>query len=232
MPQLRPLDRWQQVLADYATSGVTVDDHVMAVLRPRLSIPMLATSAQLPRLPHGCSVAVAGMTIARQRPGTAKGTMFLLFEDEWGTVNLVVPGAVYERHRGLARAEPLLLARGRLERSPSGVLNVIVPSWPRWSASLRRPREGTRRRRSAARVSRLPGADRPSAGGGAGRRRDGGGHARRRTAHPELRLGPATVEPSSRVAPRRFRDRRNSQCRGYGGARRCLSLALQVVCPA
>ncbi len=131
-PRLRPLDRWQQVLADYATSGVTVDDHVMAVLRPCLSIPsgadqiVLTTSAQLARLPHGCSVTVAGMVIARQRPGTAKGTMFLLFEDEWGTVNLIVPGAVYERHRGLARAEPLLLARGRLERAPSGVLNVLV----------------------------------------------------------------------------------------------------------
>ncbi|HXC45497.1 MAG TPA: DNA polymerase III subunit alpha [Solirubrobacteraceae bacterium] len=125
-PSLRPLDRWQRVLADYATSGVTVDDHVMAVLRPRLSIPMLATSAQLARLPHACSVAVAGMVIARQRPGTAKGTMFLLFEDEWGVINLIVPGGVYERHRALARAEPLLLARGRLERSPSGVLNVLV----------------------------------------------------------------------------------------------------------
>jgi error-prone DNA polymerase len=131
-PQLRSLDRWQRALADYATSGVTVDDHVMAILRPRLSIPSgagpvaLATSAQLPHLPHGSSVAVAGMVIARQRPGTAKGTMFLLFEDEWGTVNLIVPGGVYERHRPLARAEPLLLARGRLERAPSGVLNVLV----------------------------------------------------------------------------------------------------------
>ncbi len=125
-PRLRPLDRWQRVLADYATSDVTVSDHAMAVLRPRLSIPMLATSAQLARLPHGCSVAVAGMVIARQRPGTAKGTMFLLFEDEWGVVNLIVPGDVYERHRALARAEPLLLARGRLERAPSGVLNVLV----------------------------------------------------------------------------------------------------------
>ncbi len=159
-PHLRSLDRWQRVLADYATSGVTVDDHVMAVLRPRLSIPMLATSAQLSRLPHGCSVAVAGMTIARQRPGTAKGTMFLLFEDEWGTVNLVVSGAVYERHRALARAEPLLLARGRLERSPSGVLNVIVSEL----AALERflaPTEGGDAS-NAARVSRLPGADRPT----------------------------------------------------------------------
>jgi error-prone DNA polymerase len=124
-PRLRPLDRWEALLADYSTSGVTPDDHVMAVLRPRLSIPMLATSAQLPRMPNGCSVAVAGMVIARQRPGTAKGTMFLLFEDEWGTINLIVPGAVYERHRPLARAEPLLLARGRLERS-AGVVNVLI----------------------------------------------------------------------------------------------------------
>jgi error-prone DNA polymerase len=60
---------------------------------------------------------VAGLVIARQRPGTAHGTMFLLFEDEFGTINLIVPRAVYERHRLLARAEPLLLARGRLERS-------------------------------------------------------------------------------------------------------------------
>jgi error-prone DNA polymerase len=125
-PRLRPLDRWERLLADYATSGVTAEDHVMAVLRPRLSISMLATSAQLSRMPDGCSVAVAGMVIARQRPGTAKGTMFLLFEDEWGTVNLIVPGAVYERHRPLARAEPLLLARGRLERSATGVVNVLV----------------------------------------------------------------------------------------------------------
>ncbi len=130
-PILRPLDRWQRLLADYATSGVTAHDHAMAILRPRLSVPggagspMLATSAQLARMPDGCSVTVAGLVIARQRPGTAKGTMFLLFEDEWGTINLIVPKAVYESRRALARAEPLLLARGRLERR-EGVTNVLV----------------------------------------------------------------------------------------------------------
>jgi error-prone DNA polymerase len=124
-PQLRPLSRWQRLIADYATSEVTVGDHVMAVLRERLQIPMLATSAQLGRLPQGCSVNVAGLVIARQRPSTAGGTMFLLFEDEWGTANLIVPRVVYERYRLLARAEPLLLARGRLERA-EGVINVIV----------------------------------------------------------------------------------------------------------
>ena len=124
-PRLHPLGRWQRLIADYGTSGVAVGEHALAILRERLRIPMLATSAQLGRLPRGCSVAVAGLVIARQRPSTAKGTMFLLFEDEFGTINLVVPEAVYERHRLLARAEPLLLAKGRLERA-EGVVNVIV----------------------------------------------------------------------------------------------------------
>jgi error-prone DNA polymerase len=124
-PRLRSLGRWQRLIADYATSGVTIGDHAMAILRERLSVPMLATSAQLVRLPTGSAVAMAGLVIARQRPGTANGTMFLLLEDEFGTVNLIVPRRVYERHRHLARAEPLLLARARLERS-EGVVNLIV----------------------------------------------------------------------------------------------------------
>jgi error-prone DNA polymerase len=124
-PRLRALGRWQRLIADYSTSGVTVGDHAMAILRKRLTAPMLATSAQLIRLPSASAVAIAGLVIARQRPGTAKGTMFLLFEDEFGTVNLIVPRAVYEHHRYLARAEPLLLARGRVERT-EGVVNLLV----------------------------------------------------------------------------------------------------------
>jgi error-prone DNA polymerase len=123
-PGLRPLGRWQRLIADYSTSGVTISDHAMAILRKRLTVPMLATSAQLARLPSGGEVAVAGLVIARQRPGTAGGTMFLLFEDEFGTINLIVSKAVYERHRQLARAEPLLLARGRLERHQEQTLAV------------------------------------------------------------------------------------------------------------
>jgi error-prone DNA polymerase len=120
-PKLRRLGRWQRLIADYSTSGVTIGDHAMAILRERIDVPKLATSAQLTRLPSGCEVSLAGLVIARQRPGTANGTMFLLFEDEFGTVNLIVPRDVYERRRHLARAEPLLLARGRLERHQEGV---------------------------------------------------------------------------------------------------------------
>ncbi len=165
-PRLRPLSRWQRLIADYATAGVTVGDHVMAALRPRLTAHLLATSPQLARLPSGCAVSVAGLVIARQRPGTAKGTMFLLFEDEWGHVNLIVPRAVYERHRALARAESLLLARGRLERTAvervagleevPPVVNVVV----RELAALERHLAPAPEEESAAQaqVHRFPGA--------------------------------------------------------------------------
>jgi error-prone DNA polymerase len=154
-PRLRSLGRWQRLIADYATSGVTVGDHAMAILRERLHVPMLATSAQLARLPSGGAVAMAGLVIARQRPGTANGTMFLLFEDEWGTVNLVVPKAVYERHRYLARAEPLLLARGRVERS-EGVVNLIVRELAALERFVSGGVEGAEREAAAASVHRLP----------------------------------------------------------------------------
>jgi error-prone DNA polymerase len=159
-PRLRSLGRWQRLIADYATSGVTVGDHAMAILRGRLDVPMLATSAQLTRLPSGGAVAMAGLVIARQRPGTANGTMFLLFEDEWGTVNLVVPKAVYERHRYLARAEPLLLARGRVERS-EGVVNLIVRELAALERFVSGGVERAEREAATARVHRLPIPDQP-----------------------------------------------------------------------
>jgi error-prone DNA polymerase len=161
-PRLRSLGRWQRLIADYATSGVTVGDHAMAILRKRLDVPMLATSAQLERLPSGGAVAMAGLVIARQRPGTAKGTMFLLFEDEFGTVNLVVPKAVYERHRYLARAEPLLLARGRVERV-EGVVNLIVRELAALEQYVSGGVEGEGRDATGAPVHHLPVADRAQA---------------------------------------------------------------------
>ncbi|HSZ04567.1 MAG TPA: DNA polymerase III subunit alpha [Solirubrobacteraceae bacterium] len=164
-PALRPLGRWQRLIADYSTSGVTIGEHALAILRERLTVPMLATSAQLPRLPSGCQVAVAGLVIARQRPGTAKGTMFLLFEDEFGTVNLIVPKTVYERHRHLARAEPLLLARGALERA-QGVVNVIVRELAPLERFLSGGLEDGEGQAGCARVHRLPTGAEPPAGEG------------------------------------------------------------------
>jgi len=63
--------------------------------------------------------------IARQRPSTANGVVFMLLEDELGQVNLILPPPVYERFRAIVRGEPLVLARGRFERVDRN-RNVIV----------------------------------------------------------------------------------------------------------
>jgi error-prone DNA polymerase len=77
---------------------------------------------------HGSAVRVGGLVVARQRPGTAKGIVFMLLEDEEGTINLIVPVDVYDAHRLAVRTEPLVVAEGRLERHPmgGGQVNVLV----------------------------------------------------------------------------------------------------------
>ena len=71
---------------------------------------------------------MGGLVVARQRPGTAAGIVFVLLEDEHGTINLIVLPEVYERHRLLVRTEPLLFVEGKLERLPAagGAINVLV----------------------------------------------------------------------------------------------------------
>ena len=77
------------------------------------------------RPPDRAQVQIAGMVVARQRPSTANGVVFMLLEDEYAQVNLIVPPQVYERFRAVVRDEPLLLARGRYEHSDRN-RNVLV----------------------------------------------------------------------------------------------------------
>jgi error-prone DNA polymerase len=123
-PALRDLTRWERMLADYRHTGLSVGTHPLALLRAHLPAGTLS-SADLLEQPHGRRVAIAGMTVARQRPSTANGIVFMLLEDEHGQVNLVVPPAVYEQHRATVRAEPLVLAHGRYERIKEN-RNVLV----------------------------------------------------------------------------------------------------------
>jgi error-prone DNA polymerase len=126
-PELRELDRWGEMVADYATTSLTLGPHPMQLLRGGLPDDMVSCQ-DLPRLPHESPVRIGGLVVARQRPGTAKGIVFILLEDEFGTINLIVPPPVYERHRLTVRTEPLILAEGRLERLPQagGAINVYV----------------------------------------------------------------------------------------------------------
>jgi error-prone DNA polymerase len=125
-PELRALNPWEGMVADYATTGLTLGPHPLALLRP--SLAGTATCRDLESLPHESRVRIGGLVVARQRPGTAKGIVFILLEDEFGTINLIVPPPVYERHRLTVRSEPLILAEGRLERLPiaGGAINVYV----------------------------------------------------------------------------------------------------------
>jgi error-prone DNA polymerase len=123
-PRLEPLGDWEKAIADYRSIGMTLGDHPMTLMRSGLG-PELLRSSDLERAEDGRTVEVAGMVVARQRPETAKGVVFMLLEDERGTVNLIVPPPVYERHRALARTAPLVRARGKLERR-EGTTNVLV----------------------------------------------------------------------------------------------------------
>jgi error-prone DNA polymerase len=126
-PLLRELSPWEEMLADYGTTGLTVAAHPLALLRDRLAADVV-TSRDLDSLQHGMRVRIGGLVVARQRPGTASGIVFILLEDEFGTINLVIPPAIYERHRLTVRTEPLMLVEGKLEKLPAagGAINVLV----------------------------------------------------------------------------------------------------------
>jgi error-prone DNA polymerase len=126
-PALRGLSRWEEMMADYASTSLTTGVHPLALLRGRLP-EQAVTSRDLARIRHGARVLVGGLVVARQRPGTANGIVFILLEDEHGTINLVIPAKLYESQRLIVRTEPLMLAEGRLERHPAagGAINVLV----------------------------------------------------------------------------------------------------------
>ena len=119
-------------MGTYAESLLTPDErvlrrerqHPIALIRPELD-PATVASADLSRIGDGTEVLIAGMTVARQRPATANGVVFMLLEDELGMTNVVVLPPVYERHRLLVRTAGFVAIRGRLERR-DGVVNVVA----------------------------------------------------------------------------------------------------------
>jgi error-prone DNA polymerase len=123
-PTLRELDSWERLLADYTSTGVAIAEHPMTLIRPGLDDGM-ATSTDLHRLANGSFVRVPGMVVARQRPATANGVVFMLLEDEVGTVNIVVPPPVYARYRMAVRTASFARVDGKLERR-EGVMNVVA----------------------------------------------------------------------------------------------------------
>jgi error-prone DNA polymerase len=123
-PRLAGMSEWDRMVADHETMHLSTGPHPMALLRPSLP-ESIRMSLDLRTDRHGLRVTVAGMMIARQRPHTAKGIVFMLLEDEHGMTNIIVPPDIYERDRVVVRAEPLVQVTGRLEKR-EGTINVIA----------------------------------------------------------------------------------------------------------
>jgi error-prone DNA polymerase len=115
----------ERIGADYGGLGLTTGRHPMALARARLPGSILSAAA-LAAQPDGVPAAAAGAVICRQRPGTAKGVVFVTLEDETGHANAVLYAEVFERHRLVVTTEPFLLVEGRVQRDAEGTVHLLA----------------------------------------------------------------------------------------------------------
>jgi error-prone DNA polymerase len=121
-----PLQRMnieERLIADYAGTGLTVGKHPMHYRRSELRRQGIQSAEELRHCRHGEFVRAAGCIVARQRPGTAKGFIFLSMEDETGIANVVVAPNLYDRDRLLVTRSKFLLIEGTLQNQ-DGVIHV------------------------------------------------------------------------------------------------------------
>ncbi len=120
---LRPMGASERLQADYAGTGLTIGPHPMALHRDDLALRGVLRASDLGRARHGRPVRVAGMVITRQRPGTAKGFVFLTLEDETGIANVIVRPDLFARERLAVTGQPFLIVDGMLQHQ-DGVVSV------------------------------------------------------------------------------------------------------------
>ncbi len=127
---LPEMDLRQRVAADLRGTGLTVGPHPVALERARLTKLGIQPAGELPKLPAGRRVRTGGLCIVRQRPGTAKGFVFLSLEDETGIANIVIDPQTFEANRAAVLASALLIVEGRLEQY-DGVTSLKADRfWP------------------------------------------------------------------------------------------------------
>ncbi len=120
LPEMSVVER---VVADYAGTGLTVGPHPMALRREEMRLRGALRASDLAQMRHGRRVRVAGAVITRQRPGTAKGFVFLTIEDETGIANIIVRPDLFARDRMTIIQEPFLLVEGTLQNQ-EGVMSI------------------------------------------------------------------------------------------------------------
>ena len=115
----------EHVVADYQTLRLSLKAHPMALLRERFARPRTRTCAGLAELQDGARVAVAGVVLVRQRPGSAKGVVFMTIEDETGVANAVIWPKTLERFRRQVMGARLVLIEGRIQSLDTGSARII-----------------------------------------------------------------------------------------------------------
>jgi error-prone DNA polymerase len=120
---LPPMNDDERLQADYAGTSLTIGPHPMALRRHEMVVRGVLRASDLPQARDGRRVRVAGMVITRQRPGTAKGFVFLTLEDETGVANVIVRPDLFDRTRLVVVRQPFLLVEGILQHQ-DGVLSV------------------------------------------------------------------------------------------------------------
>jgi error-prone DNA polymerase len=120
LAEMRPLD---ETVADYAGLHLTTGPHLMAYVRAEMDRRGVLPVADLERAPDGAVVRVAGAVIVRQRPGTAKGFVFLTMEDETGMVQAIVRPNLFREHRPFIIATPVMIIEGSLQKR-DGTISV------------------------------------------------------------------------------------------------------------
>ena len=120
----------ERLMADYAGTSLTIGPHPMAMRRAELALRGVLRASDLPAGRHGRRVRVAGAVITRQRPGTAKGFVFLTLEDETGIANIIVRPDLFSDQRAAIVGAPYLIVEGTLQIQ-EGVTSVkadrVVP---------------------------------------------------------------------------------------------------------
>jgi error-prone DNA polymerase len=120
---LKEMTEGERLVADYGGTGVTLGRHPMAMCRAELDRRGVLAARALAAVPHGTPVRVAGSVIVRQRPGTAKGFVFLTLEDETGIANVIVTPPLFARYRLTLVTAPFLLVEG-IAQQQDGVASV------------------------------------------------------------------------------------------------------------
>lgn len=124
-PLLRAPTEGERIVADYASVGLTLGRHPLALLRDSLQSRHLLSARDLEGIKHGKPVHTAGIVLMRQRPGTASGVTFLTLEDETGQVNVIVWERIGEEYRCALLESRLLEVHGELQRQ-EGVMHVVA----------------------------------------------------------------------------------------------------------